>query len=87
MDNIIDQYGVINQRIAELEEAKQAIKSKILERGEGFYSGVSWIVSVSEYDRDIISAQMVRKLSSLEFIKSVTTTQHIKSLAVKPMGA
>lgn len=83
MENIIDQYGIISQRIAELEETKSKLKAEILARGIGTYSGLSYFADVQEYDRENISAPLVRKLSNEDFVKSVTTIQHIKAVTVK----
>jgi len=83
MENIIDQYGIISQRIAELEETKSKLKAEILARGIGTYSGTDFFAEVQEYDRENISAPLVRKFSNEEFVKSVTTIQHIKAVTVK----
>jgi len=83
MENIIDQYGIISQRIAELEETKSKLKAEILARGIGTYSGQTFFADVQEYDRENISAPLVRKFSNEEFVKSVTTVQHIKAVTVK----
>jgi len=83
MENIIDQYGVISQRIAELEETKSKLKAEILARGVGVYDGQAFFAEVAEYDRENISAPLVRKLGGLDFVKQVTTTQHITSVTVK----
>ena len=87
MNNLIDEYGIINQRIAELEEIKHKLKAEILSRGVGVYEGLSWFAEVQEYDRENISAPLVRKLSNEEFVKQVTTIQHIKAVVVKPLEA
>mgnify|MGYP003351721123 CR=1 FL=1 len=87
MKNIIDQYGIINQQIAELEEIKSKLKAELLARGVGTYDGDQFFAEVQEYDREQISAPLVRKLSSEDFVKSVTTVQHIKAVVVKPLEA
>jgi len=84
MTNIIDQYGIISQRIAELEETKSKLKAELIARGVGNYQGEQFAAEVLEYDREQISAPLVRKLSNEEFVKSVTTVQHVKSVVVKP---
>lgn len=83
--NIIDQYGAIAQQIAELEEIKSKLKAELIARGIGTYEGEQFSAVVDEYDRENISAPLVRKLSNAEFIKSVTTVQHITSVTVKPL--
>ena len=87
MNNIIDQYGIISQRIAELEETKSKLKAEILARGVGEYQGESFFAEVQEYDRENISAPLVRKLSDEAFVRAVTTIQHIKAVVVKPLEA
>jgi hypothetical protein len=53
----------------------------------GSYQGEQFFAEVQEYDRENISAPLVRKLSNEEFVKSVTTIQHIKAVVVKPLEA
>jgi len=85
MNNIIDQYGLINQQIAELEAIKGRLKAELIARGVGEYKGESFFAEVQEYDRENISAPLVRKLSNEDFVKSVTTIQHITAVVVKPL--
>ena len=85
MKNIIDQYGLVAQQIAELEEIKSKLKAELIARGIGTYEGEQFFAEVQEYDRENISAPLVRKLSNEEFVKSVTTIQHIKAVVVKPL--
>ena len=85
MNNIIDQYGLINQHINELEIIKSKLKAELIARGVGEYQGESFFAEVQEYDRENISAPLVRKLSDEQFVRSVTTIQHIKAVIVKPL--
>ena len=87
MLNIIDQYGAVAQQIAELEEIKSKLKAELIARGVGSYQGEQFYAEVQEYDRENISAPLVRKFSNEEFVKSVTTIQHIKAVVVKPLEA
>ena len=87
MQNIIDQYGAVAQQIAELEEIKSKLKAELVARGIGTYEGEQFFAEVQEYDREQISAPLVRKLSNDEFVKQVTTIQHIKAVVVKPLEA
>ena len=87
MNNIIDQYGIINQQIAELEAIKGRLKAELISRGVGEYQGEQFFAEVQEYDRENISAPLVRKLSNEDFVKSVTTIQHITAVVVKPLEA
>jgi hypothetical protein len=85
MNNIIDQYGAVSQQIQALEEIKSKLKAELLARGVGSYQGEQFTAEVQEYDRENISAPLVRKLSNEDFVKSVTTIQHIKAVVVKPL--
>jgi hypothetical protein len=87
MLNIIDQYGSVSQQIAELEAIKSKLKAELIARGVGNYQGEQFVAEVQEYDRENISAPLVRKLSNEEFVKQVTTIQHIKAVVVKPLEA
>jgi hypothetical protein len=87
MNNIIDQYGAVSQQIQALEEIKSKLKAELIARGVGSYQGEQFFAEVQEYDRENISAPLVRKLSNEEFVKSVTTIQHIKAVVVKPLEA
>lgn len=83
--NIIDQYGAVDAQIKELEEIKSKLKAELIARGVGEYQGEQFFAEVQEYDRENISAPLVRKLSNDEFVKQVTTIQHIKAVVVKPL--
>ena len=87
MLNIIDQYGAVDAQIKELELIKNKLKAELLARGVGEYQGESFFAEVQEYDRENISAPLVRKFSNEEFVKQVTTIQHIKAVIVKPLEA
>ena len=84
--DIVDELGAIDQQIKELDAVKAKLKAKLLERGIGFHKGMQYIAEVQEYDRENISAPLVRQLSDEAFIKSVTTVQHIKAVVVKPLA-
>ena len=87
MNNIIDQYGAVDAQIKELEAIKAKLKAELVARGIGEYQGEQFIAEVQEYDRENISAPLVRKFSNEEFVKQVTTIQHIKAVVVKPLEA
>ena len=87
MNNIIDQYGSVSQQIQALEEIKSKLKAEPIARCVGNYQGEQFVAEVQEYDRENISAPLVRKLSNEDFVKSVTTIQHIKAVVVKPLEA
>ena len=83
--NIIDQYGLIDAQIKELEVIKNKLKAELIAQGVGTYEGEAFFAEVQEYDRENISAPLVRKLSDEAFVRSVTTIQHIKAVVVKQL--
>jgi hypothetical protein len=87
MNNIIDQYGAVDAQIKELEAIKAKLKAELIARGKGEYQGEQFVAVVDEYDRENISAPLVRKFSNEEFVKSVTTIQHIKAVTIKTLEA
>lgn len=82
---IVDELGAVNQAIAQLEETARKLKAELLARGVGQYQGAEFFADVQEYDRENISAPLVRKLADKDFVASVTTVQHIKAVVVKPL--
>lgn len=87
MLNIIDQYGSVSQQIQALEEIKSKLKAELIARGVGSYQGEQFAAEVLEYDREQISAPLVRKLSNEDFVRSVTTIQHITAIQIKSLEA
>ena len=85
MNNIIDQYGVVDAQIKELELIKAKLKAELVARGVGEYKGESFFAEVQEYDRENISAPLVRKFADEDFVARVTQIQHIKAVVVKPL--
>lgn len=81
---LVDELGIINQRIAELQESASRMKAELIARGIGVYEGDEFVAEVQSYDRENISAPLVRKFADPEFVASVTTIQHINAVVVKP---
>ena len=84
---IVDELGAVNQAIAELEATAKKLKAELLARGVGQYEGSEYFADVQEYDRENISAPLVRKFADEAFVASVTTVQHVKAVVVKRLGA
>jgi len=84
---IVDELGAVNQAIAELEATARKLKAKLIERGVGDYQGAQFVAEVQEYDRENISAPLVRQFADEDFVARVTTVQHIKAVVVKPLEA
>lgn len=85
MKSIIDQYGEVDRQIKELEAIKSKFKAELIARGVGIYDGEQFYAEVQEYDRENISAPLVRKILSADLLPQVTTIQHIQAVVVKPI--
>lgn len=85
VEQLVDELGIVDRQLKELETAKAKLKARLLERGTGLHKGMQYVAEVLEYDRDQISAPLVRQLSDEAFIKAVTTVQHVKAVTVKPL--
>lgn len=82
-DNMIDDLGIINQQIAELEATARKLKQALIARGVGKYTGMDFMAEVQHYDRATIDPTLVRKLANEEFVSSVTSIKPIDAVVVK----
>jgi hypothetical protein len=87
MHAIVDELGSVNQAIAELEAVATKLKAQLKEQGAGVYWGAQFTAEVQEYDRDNISAPLVRKFADEELLEKCTVTQHVKAVVVTPLKA
>lgn len=87
VEELVDELGIVDRQLKELEITKAKLKARLVERGPGMHKGMQFIAEVQEYDRDQISAPLVRQLSDEAFIRAVTTVQHVKAVVVKPLEA
>lgn len=83
--DIIDELGHIDQEIKQLQARAAVLKAKVIERGAGMYKGVRFSAEVQEYDRNNISAILVKEFGTKEFVQQVTQVQHVKSVTLKPL--
>ena len=82
-DNMIDDLGIINQQIAELESTARKIKNELIARGVGKYAGMDFVAEVQHYDRATIDPVMVRKLADADFVAQVTQVKAVVAVVVK----
>jgi PHP family Zn ribbon phosphoesterase len=82
-DNMIDDLGIINQQIAELEATARKLKQALIARGVGKYNGMDFVAEVQHYDRATIDPALVRKLADAEFVSSVTQIKAVDAVVVK----
>jgi hypothetical protein len=83
---IVDELGKVNDAIAELEATASKLKAELKLRNAGVYYGALYSAEVQEYDRENISAPLVRKYANLDFVKQVTVTQHVKAVVVEKLA-
>jgi len=84
--NIIDELGLINQTIAQLEADARRIKAELIARGVGKYDGTLFFAEVQHYDRATISPRLVREVLDSDLIPSVTEIKPIDAVVVKSLG-
>ena len=84
-DNMIDDLGILNQQIADLEAQARKIKQVLIAKGVGKYTGMDFFAEVQEYDRANISPILVKEFGTTDFVAQVTQMQHIKAVAVRPI--
>jgi hypothetical protein len=82
----VDNLGVINQRIAELEATARKIKSELIARGAGKYEGAQYIAEVQHYERATISPVLVKEFATSEFVAQVTQVKPVDAVVVKQIG-
>ena len=85
--DVIDELGHIDQEIKQLEQRARILKAALIERGQGKYSGMRLSAEVQEYDRNTISAILVKEFGTKEFVQQVSQVQHVKSVTLKPLEA
>jgi uncharacterized protein YccT (UPF0319 family) len=85
--DIIDELGSIDQEIKQLESRARLLKDRLIQRGAGMYKGMRFTAEVQEYNRNTISATLVKEYGTKEFVAQVTQLQHIKSVTLKPLEA
>ena len=86
-DNMIDDLGIINQQIAELEATARKLKQALIARGVGKYEGMDFVAEVQHYDRATIDPALVRKLADADFVSSVTSIKTVDAVVVRKVQA
>ena len=81
--NQIDQLGLINQQIADLEAQARKIKQVLIAKGVGTYDGMDFFAEVQHYDRATISPVLVKKLADADFVAQVTQVTEVDAVVVR----
>jgi hypothetical protein len=87
MYTIVDELGTVNKAIADLQAIADKLKAEIKAKGIGTYEGTLFSAEVQSYDREAISAPLVKKFADEELVKQCTVTQHVKAVVVSPLKA
>jgi len=82
-DNMIDDLGIINQQIAELESTARKLKQALIERGVGKYAGMDFVAEVQHYDRASIDPALVREICDVTTVAKVTTIKPVDAVVVR----
>ena len=83
--NNIDQLGIIDRQIKELEATARKIKAELIARGIGRYEGEQYWAEVQHYDRTTINPKLVRDMLPEDVVKSVTETKGVDAVVVKSL--
>jgi len=81
--NQIDELGIINVRIAELEATARKIKQELIARGTGKYVGEEFMAEVQHYDRASIDPALVRELCDVTTVAKVTSIKPVDAVVVR----
>ena len=83
----IDQLGIINQQIAELESTARKLKQALIARGVGKYAGADFVAEVQHYDRATINPILVKEFADEDFVARVTQVKPVDAVVVKRLVA
>jgi len=86
-DNMIDQLGIIDTQIKELEATARKLKAELIARGVGKYEGVEFMAEVQHYDRATISPILVKEFGSADFVAQVTQVKPVDAVVVRKVQA
>ena len=80
--NIIDELGLLNQTIAQLEASARKLKTELIARGVGKYEGTIFYAEVQHYDRATINPKLVREFFAPELVSAVTELKPVDAVVV-----
>jgi hypothetical protein len=85
--NLIDQLGLIDTQIKELEATARKMKAELIARGVGKYEGMEFTAEVQHYDRATINPILVREFSDDDFVSRVTQIKPVDAVVVRRVQA
>jgi hypothetical protein len=86
-DNMIDDLGIINQQIKELESTARRLKQELIARGVGKYAGMDFVAEVQHYPRETINPVLVREFGDESLLKQVTQVSMVDAVVVRKVQA
>lgn len=86
-DNMIDDLGILNQQIQELESQARKIKQALIARGVGKYEGMDFFAEVQHYNRATISPILVKEFGTTDFVAQVTQMTEVDAVVVRRVPA
>jgi hypothetical protein len=86
-NNLIDQLGLIDTQIKELEATARKMKQELIARGVGKYEGMDFIAEVQHYDRATINPILVKEFADEDFVTRVTQIRPVDAVVVRRVQA
>lgn len=83
--NSIDQLGIIDRQIKDLESTARKLKAELIARGVGKYEGERFFVEVQHYERATINPVLVRQYCNDELVRNMTQVKAVDAVIVKPL--
>jgi hypothetical protein len=86
-NNLIDQLGLIDTQIKELEATARKMKQELIARGVGKYEGMEFTAEVQHYDRATINPILVKEFADEDFVTRVTQIRPVDAVVVRRVQA
>jgi hypothetical protein len=86
-NNLIDQLGLIDTQIKELEATARKMKQELIARGVGKYEGMEFTAEVQHYDRATINPILVKEFADEDFVTRVTQIKPVDAVVVRRVQA
>lgn len=80
---MVDEYGVIVEKIKELEEKQKSLREELEKLEEGAYQGKEYILTVSKSERITYDPSVLNKIPKKDIPKVVTIKSNIKDFLPK----
>jgi hypothetical protein len=78
----VDELGVVNAKIAELQDVAAALKARLIATGQSSFEGRFYDASVSRTERETLDMAAVRAKLSPQFLRSHTKVTPVTTVRV-----